>query len=218
MRWRKTFMVGFGLPIFFALLGLSCPCADCGCPSKPFVCYRFLPFKLPPFSSKDTHVCVCMSRTHSQAKKEGMAKYKQELAKAQRLRDPGEKESRLSELERDSRADPVARLPDPILYPIDVSARVLAQPVGLRKPSESSSSSSSYTYTGTCTPSCVKCLAEAMESNCNFDTSENNACPKVDKAVFSQAECLTWGTFTASRAGLTFRYALACLYVLFVCV
>jgi hypothetical protein len=73
-------------------------------------------------------------------------------------------------------------------------------------------------YTGTCTPSCVKCLAEAMESNCNFDTSENNACPKVDKAVFSQAECLTWGTFTASRAGLTFRYVVACWYVLFVCI
>jgi hypothetical protein len=48
---------------------------------------------------------------------------KDELTKAQRIKDPAEKEARIAELERESEYESVANLPDPVLYPIDSATR-----------------------------------------------------------------------------------------------
>ncbi len=53
-----------------------------------------------------------------------MGNSREELAKAQRIKDPAEKEARIAELEREGEYENVANLPDPVLYPIDPATRV----------------------------------------------------------------------------------------------
>ena len=58
------------------------------------------------------------------AEKKRIAERKDEYAKAQRIKDPAEKEARLAELDRESSSEGAAQLPDPVLYPIDPSTRM----------------------------------------------------------------------------------------------
>lgn len=53
-----------------------------------------------------------------------MGNRREELSKAQRIKDPAEKEARIAELEREGEYENVANLPDPVLYPIDPATRI----------------------------------------------------------------------------------------------